>query len=111
MSFLEGCMRAYTNGAKEPIMLSSGLEDYFLGTYYFDTGKFHADISGLTHLDKKNLCFSAYRFHDDDPLFFSEGIRLTCRNGETEHGTAKGPVAYTAPPRTNYTTYAWVYGW
>jgi hypothetical protein len=111
MSYLEGCMRAYTGGGKEPIMLSSGLEDYFLGTYYFDTGKFHADISGLTHLDKKNRCFSAYRFHDDDPLFFSEGIRLTCRNGETEHGTAKGPVAYAAPPKTNYTTYAWVYGW
>ena len=34
MSFLEGCMRAYTNGAKEPIMLSSGLEHIAL---YADT--------------------------------------------------------------------------
>lgn len=69
---------------------------------------FHADISGLTHQDKKNPRFSAYRFHDDDPLFFSEEIRLTCRNGETEHGTAQGPVAYASPPKTNDTTFAWV---
>jgi len=36
LSYLEACMRAYLGAAKEPIMLSSGLEDYFLGTYYFN---------------------------------------------------------------------------
>lgn len=111
MSFLEACMRAYTDGGKRLVMLSSGLEDYFLGTYYFDTGKFYADISGLTHFDKKTLSFSAYRFHDEDPLFFNDGLRLTCRNGETEHGTAQGPVAYKPPPKTRFTTYTWVYQW
>ena len=93
-------------------MLSSGLEDYFLGTYYFDTGRFYADISGLTHFDKQASRFSAYRFHDEDPLFFTNGLRLTCRNGETEHGTAKGsPVGGKQPPKTQYTTYTWVYQW
>ena len=93
ISYLEACMRAYLGKATKPLMLSSGLEDYFLGTYYFDTGKFHADISGLTHFDRKASSFSAYRFHDQDPLIFKDGLRLTCRNGETEHGTAEGPVA------------------
>jgi len=111
ISYLEACMRAYTGGSDKPIMLSSGLEDYFLGTYYFDTGKYHADISGLTHFDRDKSRFSAYRFHDADPVFFTDGLRLTCRNGETAHGTVKGPVAYKKPPRTCYTTYVWVYRW
>lgn len=111
MSFLEACIRAYVGGSSEPLLLSSGLEDYFLGTYYFDTGRYHADIAGLTHIDKKALTFSAYRFHDDDPIFFEEGLRLTCRNGETEHGTDEGSVAFKMPPPTAFTTYAWVYEW
>lgn len=111
LSFLEACIRAYTGDSREPVMLSSGLEDYFLGTYYFDTGRFYADIAGLTHMDREAQSFSAYRFHDDDPIFFKSGLRVTCRNGETQHGTPKGPVAFTMPPRTRYTTYAWVYQW
>jgi len=111
MSFLEACMRAYPDGARKPVMLSSGLEDYFLGTYYFDTGRFHSDTAGLTHIDRKALSFSAYRFHVEDPLFFHRGLRLTCRNGETENGTAEGPVAWKQPPPTAFTTYTWVYQW
>ena len=53
---------------------------------------------------------SAYRFHDDDPIFFQKGLRLTCRNGDTEHGTKEGP-AWGGPPATTFTTYAWVYQW
>jgi len=109
--YLEACMRAYLGESEKPLMLSSGLEDYFLGTYYFDTGRYHADIAGLTHFDRNANTFSAYRFHDDDPLFFDNGLRLTCRNGETKHGTAEGPTAYREPPATRYTTYVWVYQW
>ncbi len=111
MTYLEACMRAYTGKAKKLLMLSSGLEDYFLGTYYFDTGRYYADIAGLTHFDKETRQFSAYRYHDDDPLFFQDGLRLTCRCGETEHGTPDGPVAYKQPPTTRYTTYVWLYQW
>jgi hypothetical protein len=111
MSYLEACMRGYFGGNSTPVLLSSGLEDYFLGTYYFDTGRFHADISGLTHIDPAKSRFSAYRFHDDDPVFFRDGLRLTCRNGETAHGTPEGPVAYKQPPATRFTTYTWVYQW
>lgn len=110
ISYLEACMRAYLGGAKKPLMLSSGLEDYFLGTYYFDTGRFYADIAGLTHFSMDTSAFSAYRFHDADPLFFTDGLRLTCRNGETRHGDLE-PDSHFKLPKTRYTTYTWVYQW
>ncbi len=109
-NYLEACMRAYMGGSEQPVMLSSGLEDYFLGTYYFDTGKYHADIAGLTHIDAEKGEFSAYRFHDQDPVFFRNGLRLTCRNGETQHGTIDGPP-HSKPPTARYTTYVWLYQW
>jgi hypothetical protein len=82
LHFLEAQMRANIDGAKESLMLSSGLEDYFLGTYYFNRGRYYTPVSGLTHIDPRDNSFSAYRFHDDDPIFFAKGLRLTCRCGE-----------------------------
>jgi hypothetical protein len=111
LTYLEACMRAYLADSDKPLMLSSGLEDYFLGTYYFDTGKYHADIADLTHFDKQNKSFSAYRFHDEDPIFFQNGLRLTCRCGETEHGQTDVQKGYLNPPHTRYTVYTWVYEW
>ena len=104
--FMEGCIRAYMDGEKEPTLLSSGFEDYFLGTYYFNRGKYATALSGVTHLDLKASEVSAYRFHDVDPLFFHHGFKLTARCGE-EVG---GKVIWD-PPATVYTTYAWLYQW
>ena len=106
LSYLESCMRAYIGGATNPLYLSSGLEDYFLGTYYFNKGLYYTPVAGLTHLDKERNEFSAYRFHEDDPVFFHRGLRLTCRCGETLNG--KG---LWDPPQTQYTTYVWLYQW
>lgn len=105
-NFMEAQMRAYIDGAESPVMLSSGLEDYFLGTYYFQRGKYHTPVAGLTHLDEKDKTFSAYRFHDDDPIFFQKGLRLTCRCGEKT-----GEHVYLHPKDTTYTTYTWIYEW
>ncbi len=89
-------------------MLSSGTEDYFLGTYYFNRGRYYNPVAGLTHLvpDRE---FSAYRFHERDPILFPEGMRLTIRNGETVDGEIAGPQP--GPADTVYTTYVWVYEW
>jgi hypothetical protein len=106
LSFMEGCMRAYIGGAKEPLMLSSGLEDYFLGTYYFNKGCYYTPVAGLTHINPGEHEFSAYRFHDDDPIFFHHGLRLTGRCGEKVNGQTVGN-----PPKTEYTTYVWLYQW
>jgi len=110
MSYMESCMRAYFGEDKKPVMLSSGLEDYFLGTYYFQNGRYSNDLAGLTHFDEPTQTFSAYRFHDEDPIFFSSGFRLTCRCGETETGELTGPTAGDPPP-TRYRTCAWLYEW
>lgn len=110
-SYLEGMLRAYTDGAKEPLMLSSGTEDYFLGTYYFNKGMYHLPLAGLTHKEqdpKGNCSFSAYRFHDEDPIFFHQGFRLVWRNGEEKGGKVYGPVP---PERSQATSYVWIYEW
>jgi hypothetical protein len=105
-NYLEACMRAYVNGSTDPLWLSSGLEDYFLGTYYFQTGKYHTPIGGLTHFDKDNNSVCAYRFHDNDPVFFQDGFRMTCRVGEK-----MGEKIFHDPQETTYWTYTWVYEW
>jgi len=106
LSFMEGCLRAYLGGAKEPLFLSSGLEDYFLGTYYFNKGRYANPVAGLTHFDVAANEFSAYRFHEDDPVFFQKGLRLTGRCGEK----IGGHIFHDAPP-ARYTTYVWLYQW
>ena len=106
LSFMEGCMRAYPGGSREPLLLSSGLEDYFLGTYYFNKGKYYTPVAGLTHYNPGEHEFSAYRFHDDDPIFFHNGFKLTSRCGEIVNGHVIGN-----PPQAEYTTYVWLYQW
>lgn len=105
-NFLEAQMRGYLDGASDPVMLSSGLEDYFLGTYYFNRGKYYTPVAGMTHINDADHSFSAYRFHDDDPVCFQKGLRLTCRCGEKA-----GDHVFGDPKSTTYTTYTWVYEW
>jgi hypothetical protein len=106
LGYMESCIRAYFNKEKEPLLLSSGLEDYFLGTYYFNRGRYYNNVAGLTHLNDKTNEFSAYRFHDADPIFFQNGFRLTNRVGEAMDGKV-----FHNPTKTRYTTYVWLYQW
>jgi len=107
-AFLESCVRAYLGHSNTPMILSSGMEDYFLGTYYFNRGKYYTPVAGLTHLVPGKE-FSAYRFHETDPVFFQDGMRLTIRVGEAINGKVFGPPP--GPAETVYTTYVWVYEW
>jgi len=106
LSFMESCIRAYEQGQEEPMFVSSGLEDYFLGTYYFNTGRYTNKLAGLTHFDPEKQEFSAYRLHSDDPIFFQNGLRLTNRCGEKI-----GDKVFHDPPSTRYTVYTWIYEW
>jgi hypothetical protein len=109
-NYLESCLRAFPNGRKEPLWLSSGTEDYFLGTYYFNAGPYHLPLAGLTHMDPdkpgSQSRFSAYRFHEDDPIPFQRGLRLVWRNGEELDGHRFGD-----PKPTTLTSYVWLYEW
>lgn len=110
-SYLEAMLRAHIDSAIEPVMLSSGTEDYFLGTYYFNRGLYHLSPAGLTHKseDHEGHCsFSAYRFHEEDPIFFHHGFRLLWRNGEEKGGNFYGDVL---PERSQVTSYVWIYEW
>ncbi len=107
--FMEGQMRMYSGRGRSVHFLSSGLEDYFLGTYYFDRGIYHFDQAGLTHKNEKDHSFSAYRFHDLDPIVYSGGIRLACRCGEKRGHEIFGATGHPRP--TIYTTYVWTYEW
>ena len=92
-------------------MLSSGTEDYFLGTYYFNRGSYHLPLAGLTHKSQDsegNCSFSAYRFHEDDPILFQKGLRLFWRNGEQKDGKIYGDGL---PKRSQVTSYVWLYEW
>lgn len=106
LSYMEACVRAYRDQEKNPLYLSSGLEDYFLGTYYFNKGRFINLLAGLTHFDEEKKEFSAYRLHEDDPVFFQNGMRLTNRCGEKI-----GDKIFHDPPKTRYKVYSWVYEW
>lgn len=84
-SYLEACMRFYNNGATTPLYLSSGAEDYFLSSSYFDEGMFKTPNSGLTYYDShSNL--SAYKHHHLDPVLFRNGMALVWRNCESTSG-------------------------
>jgi len=107
--FMEGQIRAYFGKDPTPQFLSSGLEDYFLGTYYFNRGLYHLDQAGLTHKNEEDHSFSAYRFHDLDPIVFSHGIRLSCRCGEKSGDEVFGTTRHPQP--TTFTTYVWTYEW
>lgn len=110
-SYLEGMLRAHIDGARDPLMLSSGTEDYFLGTYYFNRGMYHLPLAGLTHKaqdSKGNCTFSAYRFHEEDPIFFQNGFRLLWRNGEERDGKVYGDAP---PQQSRVTSYVWIYEW
>ena len=87
-NFVEGCLRARRAGLSEPIMISSGFEDYFGFCFGFNLGKAQFGSAGLTlyemHADSVNpYRVSAYRNHMDDPItFLSGGFSLTLRNGD-----------------------------
>ena len=83
--YLEACLRAYIDGAPEPLFLSSGAEDYFLSASYFDEGMFKTPNSGLTFKDGKGT-LSAYKVHDRDPVVWKDGLKLVWRNCETTSG-------------------------
>ncbi len=112
----------------ETQFLSSGTEDIFASSYYFDAGIYHDDQVGLTYISKPGA-MSAYKFFMADPMIFTKSLSLVWRVGETEgiHNNngcpnifdnstsdttqAGSDTNFDNPMLTNatVTTYAWVY--
>lgn len=108
--YLEAGLRAYPGDATEPVWLSSGTADYFLGADVPRSGPFHLPMAGVTRIDPdqpgSRFRFTAYRLHEEDPIPFTGGLRLLWRNGEERNGHRFG-----IPQPTMLTTYAWTYEW
>jgi hypothetical protein len=88
--------------------------------YYFNAGPFRLATAGLTHISTNatTATLSAYRFHEKDPLVFSDGAKLVWRNGDaTDPATGlkcfieTGGNVVGSPGNATVTTYAWVYTW
>eukprot|EP00937_MAST-01D_sp_MAST-1D-sp2_P005861 g5861.t1 len=146
--YLEGCFHMFSpRHQKFPgLVLSTGAEDYYDSSFYFHSGAFQLPSSGVTHMCSPAgvyphpPCasgsptgmseFSAYRFHDKDPLFFENGTKLQMRNGDQGlpiHGSGlpKGytgkcynrdmkipqPGVFPDPGEAYVQSIAWVYRW
>lgn len=125
-NFLEGCYHFYSPADEKwpGLLLSSGTEDYFDSAYYFDAGPYHLPVSGLTHehysgTTGANVSMSAYRFHEEDPIRFDDGMRFEWRVGDlvdfsinkcyVAPGEFGKPVGDPQP--TQVFAYAWLYVW
>ena len=100
--FLEGCMRAYIDDSKDTTWLSSGTEDFFLSSYYFNRGTFHADEAGLTYKNRHGL-MSAYKFFENDPLLFSKSFELWWRCSDNDDTNVKFGCPHTWPNPARFT--------
>ena len=128
--YLEGCMRIKIDDDTVQF-LSSGTEDIFESSYYFDGGIYHDDQVGLTWKNNPGQ-MSAYKFFGADPMIFTESMSLIWRSGETGGVNNKqgcpnvwGGYNETVKEKTEFvgddwddsveaspavvTTYAWVY--
>jgi len=119
-NFLEGCYHMYTGDDEFPgTILSTGTEDYFDSAWYFNAGEFHLPVSGFTHFNANatDVTWSAYRFHEMDPLGFNHGFRLVWRNGDALSPSGikclmeTGGAIVGTPTPSNVVAYAWAYVW
>ncbi len=77
----EACFRVINDKSGKIKYLSSGTEDLFLSSYYFNGGIFHTDQAGLSFKEyPARSC--AYKFFEDDPVLFANKFKLTWRCGE-----------------------------
>lgn len=121
LNFLEGCFHMYTNDQNEfpGVVLSTGTEDYFDSAWYFNAGEFHLPVSGFTHYNDTGnvITWSAYRFHEMDPLVFTDGFQFVWRNGDRVDAAGikcmmeSGGAIAGSPTASNVLAYAWVYTW
>ena len=85
LGFLEAPEYAFIDGDWERArIVGSGLEDYFLGGWYFREGPFHGDLHGLPVKDALRSMAAMYRVHEEDALHFRERFRLEFKNPFTD---------------------------
>jgi len=86
LNTLEGCFHTYTTAATPyPGQLhSTGTEDEFISSYYFDQGAFQGRGAGLyyKHDSPNAAAVSMWRSYFDDPMLLTDGGSFVWRNGD-----------------------------
>jgi len=81
LSFLEAPEYVYVDDDWEnPRIVGTGLEDYFLGGWYFREGTFMGPYHGLPVKDALNACVAMYRVHETDAIHFRQRLKFAFVN-------------------------------
>jgi hypothetical protein len=78
LSFMEAPEFVHVDDDWEtPRIVGTGLEDYFLGGWYFREGPFLGPTHGVTSKDAFNASVAVYRTHDQDAIHFKKRLKFT----------------------------------
>ena len=81
LSFLEAPEHVYVDDDWDrPRIVGTGLEDYFLGGWYFREGPFAGELHGVPSKDPLNASIAMYRLHEADAINFRRRIRFAFVN-------------------------------
>lgn len=126
LNYLEGCVRAFVDGASDAQFLSSGTEDYYMSASYWDEGLYTTPLAGLTYKSPGNNATASYKTHERDPVMWTSSFQLAFRNFEVTDGSP-GSCPYRwgegggerrkAPPPNlkvgpaDFSILVWLYTW
>jgi len=79
----EGDDMFFIDGAKDPSIVGTGSEDYFLGAWGFGAGSFSYQLYGAPVVGKElaGSRSSVYRFHLAQPIPFTKSFKATIEHG------------------------------
>ena len=81
LSFLEAPEHVYIDADWEtPRIVGTGLEDYFLGGWYFREGTLTGPYHGVPIKDTFNASVAMYRVHEADAIHFKERLKFAFVN-------------------------------
>lgn len=81
---------------KTPVIVGTGLEDYFNGGWYFRDGEFNAPLHGVPLKDPLRSMISMYRFHENDPIFFDKSLVMMFQSPRPPEHTREFKFSSTA---------------
>ena len=120
LNTLEGCFHFYS-AASIPYpghLHSTGTEDEFASSYYFDLGPFTSRRAGCAYISPPPHAEAGmWRTYQDDPLIFSDGGSFVWRNGDTNDPTGvkcileRGGTPAGNPQPAAVQTASWNYVW
>jgi hypothetical protein len=101
--YLEGNERVLVDGARTPVVMGTGTEDFFNGGFYFEDGPFGLPSHGnVAHESSPSFDATAgYRFFLSDPISFRNHVRLSLQHGpiDNDDTVASTLVYYYRQPR------------